>query len=282
MVRHLRLPVLLLACGAACLVPAVVRGAHAEEALPALQQSQPDMQATAEGYRARGVLEPEQEATLSSELDGRVTALPFDEGQRFKKGAALVELDCGLYRARLAATQADREVARLQYESDKQLAKLNSIGDLELRQSAARLRKADADVKMADFMAQRCTVSAPYDGRVVKRLVHEQESVPAGRELIAIVGIGTPDIRLIVPSHWLAWLKAGDRFVFTVDETAARYPAHVKMIGARIDAVSQTLPVIAAFDGAAGKGDAAALVPGMSGTGDFGETAPRTESGLSQ
>src|SRR5580765_7190890 len=41
----------------------------------------------------RGVVKATAQATLASQVQGRISQLPFKEGQRFKKGALLVALD---------------------------------------------------------------------------------------------------------------------------------------------------------------------------------------------
>ncbi len=213
---------------------------------------------------ARGVLLPGAEAVLASQIAAQVVALPFREGDSFAVGDVLVRLDCGFYEAQLSAAQAAATAARIQLQSDQQLAELNSIGVLEVQLSEARWRQAEAEVKLNQVLADRCIVTAPFAGRVVERLIHPHESVTPDVKMLSIVARTAPDIRLVVPSHWLAWLGPGSRFQFQLDETGQVLPAKVTAVGARIDAVSQTISVRAAFDGRA-----ETLTPGMSGTARF-------------
>ncbi len=213
---------------------------------------------------ARGVLRPGAEAVLSSQIAARVVAIPFKEGETFAAGDTLVKLDCNFYEAQLSAAQAAAAAARIQLESDQQLARLNSIGTLEVQLSEARLRQAEAEVKLNQVLTDRCVIRAPYAGRVVERMIQPHESVTQDTRLLSLVAQSVPEIRLVVPSTWLAWLRPGIAFQFRIDETGAVLPATVSAIGARIDAVSQTLPVTARF-----KGKADGLTPGMSGTARF-------------
>jgi multidrug efflux pump subunit AcrA (membrane-fusion protein) len=107
-------------------------------------------------------------------------------------------------------------------------------------------------------------VTAPYDGKVVERVVNRHESVGQDQELMSVIAMGAPKVRLVVPSDWIAWLARGARFELRVDETGAAHTAIVEAIGARIDPVSQTVQVFARFAQAA-----PGLVPGMSGTARF-------------
>lgn len=216
------------------------------------------------GVSMRGMLEPRSEATLSSQIAARVVELPYKEGDAFNKGSVLVKLDCEIYQTQLEAAEAASSAAKAQLDSDHQLAKLNSIGALEVQLSEANYRKAVAEANVTRALTKHCTITAPFAGRVEKNEIHNYESVGEGSELLAIVDRGTPYIRLIVPSKALDWLKPGTAFTFEVDETGESFPAKIKALGARIDAVSQTVPVRAQFTG-----NPTTLTPGMSGTARF-------------
>lgn len=229
--------------------------AHAETASTAAQ--------------ARGILQAGAEATLSSQIAGRVVELPFKVGDSFNKGDVLARLDCDFYQAQLVAAQAAAAAENAQMESNRQLAKLHSIGVLEVQLAEAKWRKAEAEVQLNRTFTDHCKVVAPFAGRVVETRIHNYESVSPGTEFLAIVDRASPEIRLIVSSRWLAWLQPGSAFSFQVDETGASFPATVTAIGARIDAVSQTVPVRAQFSG-----KPTGLVAGMSGTANFTAAAP--------
>jgi multidrug efflux pump subunit AcrA (membrane-fusion protein) len=63
-----------------------------------------------------------------------------------------------------------------------------------------------------------------------------------------------------VPSKWLQWLRVGSAFNFKVDETGDVLQAKVERISAAVDAVSQTVKVVASVPKSP-----ANVLPGMSG-----------------
>ena len=72
----------------------------------------------------RGVVKASKQAVLYAQIQGRVSEVPFKEGQRFEKGSTLVQLDCDKYRAELAAAAAEQEA------KDKTVEEiLNEISD---------------------------------------------------------------------------------------------------------------------------------------------------------
>ena len=74
----------------------------------------------------------------------------------------------------------------------------------------------------------------------------------------------TLEVDLIVPSTWLRWVNKGTRFEFDVDELGRSYTAQVDRLGAKVDAVSQTIKITGSFVDRPGN-----VLTGMSGTAKF-------------
>lgn len=214
----------------------------------------------------RGVVKATAQATLASQVQGRINRLPFKEGQRFKKGALLVALDCSKYEAELASAQAEYRAKKKTYENNLRLSEHQAVGQLELEVSQAEAEKAFAAVKAAQVSVNGCTVLAPFPGRVVKTIVNEHENVFPNDQLISLLDDSLLEIELILPSKSLAWLKVGTPFEYAIDETGLRYPAVVQDIGANVDPASQTVKVKGLF-----RTQPENVLAGMSGTASFAE-----------
>lgn len=214
----------------------------------------------------RGIVKASAQATLASQVQGRISRLPFKEGQRFKKGAVLVALDCSKYEAELASAQAEYRAKMKTYENNLRLAEHQAVGQLELEVSQAETDKASAAVKAAQVNVGGCIIHAPFPGRVVKTIVNEHENVFPNDQLISLLDDSVLEIELILPSKSLVWLKVGTAFEYAVDETGRRYPAVVQNIGANVDPASQTVKVKGVF-----RTKPANILAGMSGTASFQE-----------
>lgn len=213
---------------------------------------------------ARGLLVPAREAVLSSEIAGRIAAMPVRAGTRFEKGAVLVEFDCRLYQARHNEARGRLAAAQARLASNEQMRKLGSIGELDVAITRAEVQEVRAVVEGAAVMVDRCKLEAPFPGRVVQQHAKAHESVEPGKELIEIIDDTALELEVIVPSPWLGWLKVGHDLTVTVDETGTSHPAKVTRLGARVDPVSQSVTVHAALSEPAPR-----LVAGMSGTASF-------------
>lgn len=215
-------------------------------------------------YVARGVLRPKAEAIISTELPARVTKIGFKEGESFKEGEALIAFDCRRQEADLASVEAQEREAKVALDSAMVLEKRNAGNRNDTEIARARADKAHAEAASIRIRLSQCTISAPYDGYVTGLDIHEHEFSASGKPMLSIISSGETAIELIVPSLWLGWLKAGEAFEFTVDETQASYQAEVVRVGAAVDALSQTVKVFARFSE-----PAAGVRPGMSGAAHF-------------
>lgn len=212
----------------------------------------------------RGIIKPAAQAVLHAQVQGRISELPYKEGQRFKKGHMLVQLDCDKYRAELAVAVAEHEVKDKVYKNNLELGKLNAISKVELDTSEAEAKKASAAIRVATVNVKGCKITAPFGGRVVSVMVNEHENVFPNDKLISLLDDSSLEIELVLPSSSLSWLKRRSPFTFMVDETRRSYPALVKEIGAEVDAASQTIKVMGMF-----KKSPPEVLAGMSGTAQF-------------
>jgi len=204
------------------------------------------------------------ETVLSSELSAKISALPFREGDTFAAGQALVTFDCSLFHAQLTKAEASAQAALETLAVSERLAKLNSIGALEVDQASAKSKEADAEASAMRATVQKCVLAAPFSGRVAKVSAKQYQFVAPGQALLEILNTQQLELQMIVPSKWLAWLKVGARFSVHVDELDQTFTGRVERLGARIDTVSQSLSLAGRVDGTHGQ-----LLPGMSGIASF-------------
>jgi RND family efflux transporter MFP subunit len=212
----------------------------------------------------RGLVKPITSATISSEIHARITRLPYHMGDTFIKGKTLVKFDCSLHNAELAAARAELEAEKKKHENNLQLLALNAISKIEVDISETSVKKADAEMQIANVRVRRCVINAPYDGRVIETLVNEHESVGPDQPLLSILSDKKLEIELIVPSVWLTWLKNDIKFQFLIDETGRNHKARVAQLGASVDPVSQTIRVKGVFESNIDQ-----VLSGMSGTAKF-------------
>ncbi|HET6587235.1 MAG TPA: efflux RND transporter periplasmic adaptor subunit [Oleiagrimonas sp.] len=223
-----------------------------------------DTPGTDQPDRIRTQLVAQHDVEISSEVSAKIARLPLKEGDAFAKGDLLVAFDCDLYRAQLRKAEATSAAASRAQAVTAKLAALHSAGALDVAKAKAGAREAAADVAYMRTTVDKCTIRAPFAGRIAKLDAAAYEYVVPGKPLMEILDNGALEVKLIVPSKWLVWLKTGAKFTVHVDDLGKAYAAHVVRIGARIDPVSQTLAISGRLDGSHPE-----LLPGMSGWAKF-------------
>ena len=223
--------------------------------------STPAVKPGAERQDIRAQLSPQRFTTLAAEIGAKVNRLPVSEGGSFKSGQALSVFDCSLQTAQLNKARAALSGAEKTFTVNTRLSELGSIGKAELAVSDSEVAKNRAEVAAMAAMLAKCTVVAPFSGRVSEQKVREQQYVQPGQALLEIIDDSVLELEFIAPSRWLSWLKAGHGFQVRIDETGKTYPAKVLRIGAKVDPVSQSVKLAAAINGKFPE-----LIAGMSGT----------------
>ncbi|MCB1510387.1 MAG: efflux RND transporter periplasmic adaptor subunit [Hyphomicrobiaceae bacterium] len=232
------------------LATAISPAASAEQAAPAMP--------------TRGIVRPLHQAAISIDFSVRVAKLHVREAQGFKKGDVLVTFDCERLSAEHDSLLAVYREMSLMLESNRYLDRRGAVGKVDVAVSRARVAKAKADAKALAARLKQCKVVAPFSGRVSELRVNEHEIPATGQPFITLVDESQFEIDLIVPSVWLRTLRTGAPLVFAIDETGVSYGARVARIGASVDAVSQTIKIIAVFSG-----DHQGVLAGMSGSARF-------------
>jgi membrane fusion protein (multidrug efflux system) len=253
--------VLLNACTAAfaqtaAVAPRTALAAPSASARPAA----PATAKPAEEPELRAQLSPRRFTTLAAEIGARVQRLTVSEGSAIHAGQTLVSLDCSLQQTQLQRAQATLGAAEKQLATQRRLAELNATGHQELDQAEAEVGKTRAEMGQIRVQLSKCSIAAPFSGRVAEQKVREQQYVQPGQALLEVLDDSVLEVEFIMPSRWLANVRVGSGVQIAVDETGKNYPAKVQRLGARVDPVSQSIKVTATIEGRPPE-----LVAGMSG-----------------
>lgn len=217
-----------------------------------------------EPLEVRMLLVPQAEATMSSQVAGKITNIPFKSGSSFKKGEVLVKFDSTICLAQLEKAEAELAKAEATFHSNTMLLDMHSASKLDVTISEADVKRTKADLRIVNSTLKYCTIKAPFDGCVTKLHIQPHESVTEGQKLLDIVDMKTPEIQLFIPSIWIKWLKIDSPFTVTIEETGKTYPAKVTRLVGKVDAVSQTIEVHGMFSK-----EHEGLLAGMSGIAIF-------------
>jgi membrane fusion protein, multidrug efflux system len=128
-----------------------------------------------------GTMAAVQGVTVSADLPGTVSRIAFDSGKRVNAGDILVELDTRQERAQLAAIEAQRDLARINFDRMQQLVKEGVIAKSEYDNAVAQQKATEAQVGEIHATIAKKTIRAPFSGILGIRQVNLGQYLAPGR-----------------------------------------------------------------------------------------------------
>jgi RND family efflux transporter MFP subunit len=154
---------------------------------------------------------------LYNEESGRITKLPYHEGDTVKKGTLLVQLDNALLKTDVAKTVATKQQAKLDLSRLKKLLQKNLSTEEELAQAATELDLAIAEEKRQLIRLQRTSIKAPINGLITKRLYEPGDMLAPQSHIHTIIDPSALRLKASLAERWLPLVKKGQQVTLRID-----------------------------------------------------------------
>jgi RND family efflux transporter MFP subunit len=151
-----------------------------------------------------------QEASLATRMAGTILDIPVDVGDRVNRGDTLVVLDAQDIQARIAAAQANLELARKSHDRVERLARDGAASQQELDQAVAALAAAEAAVRDARAQGSYGVLTAPFSGTVTMRMSDPGDLAAPGRPIVVVTGRGGVEVEADLPGELAGRVGPGD------------------------------------------------------------------------
>jgi membrane fusion protein (multidrug efflux system) len=200
-----------------------------------------------------------QGVTVSADLPGLVARISFESGQAVTQGEVLVELDTREEQAQLAAAEAQRELARLNFERMQALVADGAISRADYDRAAAERKSSDARVGEITAVIARKTIRAPFSGVLGIRQVNLGQYLSAGDPVVPLQSLHPIYVNVGVPQQETARVRVGSRIrVATDDRSGSEFTGRVTAVDSVISQETRNVQVQATVPNPGGK-----LRPGM-------------------
>ena len=208
---------------------------------------------------AIGTVAAVQGVTVSADLPGTVERIAFDSGTSVREGEVLALLDTRQEQAQLAAAEAQRELARLNFDRMQGLLNERVISRAEFERATAEHRQADARVGEIRAAIERKTIRAPFSGVLGIRHVNLGQYMSGGDAVVTLQSLNPIYVNFGVPQQSAGQMRVGRNVRITMDDRAgAELTGHVTAIDSIVDEAPRNIQVQATLANPAGK-----LRPGM-------------------
>jgi RND family efflux transporter MFP subunit len=180
-----------------------------------------------------GTVEAERTSAVSARVMAMVTAVRVQAGDTVRRGQVLLEIDPQAARGQLdqalgalAQARAGLALAERNRQRYEALAEADAASALELdmarmdhERAQGAVEQAEGAVAAARAVAADSTVTAPFAGRVVRKLAEVGDLVTPGRPLVVLESEGERRIAFPVPESLVAeaGLAPGSPLAVTID-----------------------------------------------------------------
>ncbi len=229
----------------------------------------------------------EHQVELTSQRDGVVEKVLLDAPARVRAGTILARLDGRQVEANLEAAraksrsiaadlknwQSEAEVLRADYVRAQKMWDLGLISEEQLQHAKYKAQSDQFDIQRVQEMVntahdeerslelelEKTKVTAPFDGLIARRYVHEGQSVKQGERLFWVTAQAPLLMRFTLPESYFGHVRPMQQFEITSpDLPGEKHTARVKEVSPVIDPSSGTFEVLVELTGERGS-----LRPGM-------------------
>jgi len=180
-----------------------------------------EREGTADVYVAEGFVEAVRQSIISSQVAGRITALPVKAGDLVKSGQLLARVDeraaaqqVAASQAQVAAARAQMEVARKEYERSRQLFQKHYISQAAMDQAEAQYKATQAQARamlaqagVATTETSFHTLRAPYAGVLANVVAEVGDMATPGKPLMTLYDPTRLRVVVNLPESYVASLK---------------------------------------------------------------------------
>ncbi len=197
--------------------------------------------------------------TVSADLPGTVDRINFESGKAVQQGDVLITLDTRQERAQLAAMEAQRDLAKINYARMKGLLNDGVISRMDYDKATADQKQTEANAQEIRATIERKTIRAPFSGILGIRQVNLGQYLAAGGPIVPLQSLNPIYVNFGLPQQMLGHVRAGDSVQLTSDDLPGRtFNGQVNALDSVIDQGTRNIQVQATLANPDGK-----LRPGM-------------------
>ncbi|MBN8744123.1 MAG: efflux RND transporter periplasmic adaptor subunit [Thiomonas arsenitoxydans] len=222
---------------------------------------------------ALGNLRASQQASLSPQIAGVVTAIHFRSGEKVRAGQVLAQINDAPQRAQLAQLQAQvgqlqaqLNLAQITLARDEAQLKVQAISQAVVDTDRANVTSVQAQLKALaeQINAQKAvlaqaTVTAPFAGVLGIRQVNLGQYLAPGTAVVTLQALDPMDIDFTVPQNQIDLVHVGMKAELTTNAAPGKtFEAKVIAVEPQINTATRNLTVRARIPNPKGE-----LLPGV-------------------
>lgn len=164
-----------------------------------------------------GSLEAITSVRLYNEESGRITKLPYHEGDPVNKGDVVITLDGDLIQAELDKAEAEHKQAKADLKRLKKLVDKKLASDEVLAHAETILNVAKAEEKLQRTRFLRTTIKAPFSGVITERHNETGDVVASHSHILSMIDPTSLRIKMQLSESWIPLIDRDVVVDITID-----------------------------------------------------------------
>ena len=198
-----------------------------------------------QSIHTHGRISSKKEIKLSFKINGIIRDIYVDEGEAVKKGQILARLDLSEIESQVEQARSAFEKVQRDLKRAENLFKDKAVTLEQLQNIQTAHRVAESQLEVAEFNLRYSEIHAPSKGRILRRLMEENEMVSAGMPIFVFASTEKDWIvRTGVSDRDLVKLRLNDPAVLRFDAYPGEtFRARVSEIAESSDPMTGTYEV---------------------------------------
>ncbi len=185
------------------------------------------------------------------EVNGKVTAIFFKEGESVSKGSLLLKLNDADLQAQLLKVKTQLKLSEQKLTRLKKLFEIKGVSqeELDIQENETLTLKSDEAFILAQIA--KTNITAPFDGVIGLKNISEGSYVNASNPIASLVQLKPLFIEFSIPEKYNTVLKNGLSLNFSLDENSSSetFSAKIYAIEPKIDEATKTIKARAVYSG---------------------------------
>lgn len=215
-----------------------------EQKLPIVKVMDVTASTFTENLKVVGIVKPFATAKISSEEGGLITYLTKEKGSFVRRGEVVARIKKDVEIATYEQTEAQIELARMNYEKQKILFEDNATTEIQYLTAKWQY---EAALRSQNILKQRLKtgyVRSPINGFVNEKYMNRGEMSAPGAPILNVIDISSVKVSAGIPERFIEQVKIGQPVKITVDVLpGVEFSGKINYIAPSLSTTNRTLEI---------------------------------------
>ncbi len=196
---------------------------------------------------------PLREATVASELPGRIVELELVEGERVEQGDRVLRVDTATAQAQVDQLRAELRQVESDLDRARRLVERGLGTDATVEQLETQVVVLDESIRQVEISTRQARTSAPISGIVVETFAEQGEYTSPGVPIARIIDVDTIVVTVGLPERDISFVEEGMSVDVLIEATGEHHTGTLAEIGVEANRLNRTFPLEVHLDNADGR-----------------------------